>query len=202
METLIIQLINELGHWAIFLLIFIENIFPPIPSELILTFGGFMTASTSMTVPSVIFFATLGSLLGALLLYGIGYYLGSERLKLTLDRYGKPLHCSYEDVQKALKWYARYEDKTVFFARMIPLLRSLISLPAGMAHMNLLPFTVLTIIGSLIWNSLLVYAGAYLKENWTLILTFMDTYSSITLALLILATLLFLFYTLKKHKHF
>ena len=189
MEIWIQQFMSQFGNLGVFLLIFIENVFPPIPSELILTFGGFMTASTSMSVASVIIFATLGSLLGALLLYALGYLLGSERLKPLLDQYGSIIHLSYEDVQKALKWYSRYEGKTVFFCRMVPLIRSLISIPAGMAKMSISAFILLTPLGSLIWNSVLVFAGAMLGEHWADILTIMDTYSWITYGLLFVGLL-------------
>lgn len=189
MEIWIQQFMSQFGNLGVFLLIFIENIFPPIPSELILTFGGFMTTTTTMTVFSVVFFATLGSVLGALLLYMIGHFLGSERIKPLLDRYGRIIHLSYDDVLKALTWYRRYEGKTVFFCRMIPLIRSLISIPAGMASMNLSVFLLLTTLGSLIWNTILVYAGAVLGEHYTDILGIMDTYSWITYALLFILLL-------------
>lgn len=192
MEIWIQQFMSQFGNLGIFLLIFFENIFPPIPSELILTFGGFMTATTTMTIFSVVLFATLGSVSGALLLYMIGHFLGSERIKPLLDKYGGIIHLSYEDVTKALKWYSRYEGKTVFFCRMIPLIRSLISIPAGMASMNLSAFILLTTLGSLIWNSVLVYAGAMLGEHYTVILNIMDTYSWITYALLCVILLILL----------
>lgn len=200
MEIWIQQFMSQFGSLGVFLLIFIENIFPPIPSELILTFGGFMTASTSMTIFSVIFFATLGSVLGALLLYMIGHFLGSERLKPLLDRYGRIIHLSYDDVLKALKWYSRYEGKTVFFCRMIPLIRSLISIPAGMASMNLSVFLLLTTLGSLIWNSVLVYAGAMLGEHYTVILDIMDTYSWITYILLFILLLIMIIKYIRNKK--
>lgn len=190
MEMLIQEFMSRFGNLGVFLLIFIENIFPPIPSELILTFGGFMTATTTMTVLSVVLFATLGSIIGALLLYMIGHFLGSEHIKPLLDRYGRIIHLSYEDVTKALKWYSRYEGKTVFFCRMIPLIRSLISIPAGMASMNLSAFILLTALGSLIWNSVLVYGGAMLGEHYTLILDIMDTYSWITYTTLFIIILI------------
>ena len=196
-ETLI-EILDKFGYIGVTLLIALENIFPPIPSEVILTFGGFMTASTSMSVASVIIFATLGSLLGALLLYALGYLLGSERLKPLLDQYGSIIHLSYEDVQKALKWYSRYEGKTVFFCRMVPLIRSLISIPAGMAKMSISAFILLTTLGSLIWNSVLVFAGAMLGEHWADILTIMDTYSWITYGLLFVGLLVVIIRWIRK----
>lgn len=200
MEIWIQQFMSQFGNLGVFLLILIENIFPPIPSELILTFGGFMTATTTLTVFSVILFATLGSVIGALFLYLIGHFLGSEHIKPLLDKYGTIIHLSYEDVSKALKWYSRYEGKTVFFCRMIPLIRSLISIPAGMASMSLSTFIFLTALGSLIWNSVLVYAGALLGEHYTVILSIMDTYSSITYTILLVILLILIVKYIRKKK--
>lgn len=200
MEIWIQQFMSQYGNLGVFLLILIENIFPPIPSELILTFGGFMTATTTLTVFSVILFATLGSVIGALFLYLIGHFLGSEHIKPLLDKYGTIIHLSYENVSKALKWYSRYEGKTVFFCRMIPLIRSLISIPAGMASMSLSTFILLTALGSLIWNSVLVYAGALLGEHYTVILSIMDTYSSITYTILLVILLILIVKYIRKKK--
>ena len=128
MEQLIISMMNEFGYFGIFLLIAIENIFPPIPSELILAFGGFMTAHSKLNIALVILFATLGSLVGGIVLYYVGKILNKERLKkIVSGKIGKILRLKEEDIEKADKWFDNKGNKTVFFCRFIPIVRSLIS---------------------------------------------------------------------------
>lgn len=177
MQAWIVEVMGKYGYFGIFMLILLENIFPPIPSEVILTFGGFMTTKTSMGVVGVIGMATLGSVDGAVILYGIGSILNEERMIKIAMKY-KILRIKPEDIEKTMNWYRKYEYKTVFFCRMIPIVRSLISIPAGIGKMPLLPFIVLTTIGSLIWNTILVCAGAVLGEAWESILTYLDLYSN------------------------
>ena len=186
MENWILQLMEQFGYFGVFFLILVENIFPPIPSEVILTFGGFMTSRTSLTLLGVIFFATLGSLLGAIVLYWIGRLLDIERMEKIVERWGHILRLKKEDIHKANQWFDRYGIWTVFFCRMVPVLRSLISIPAGMNRMNMGVFLFFTTIGTLIWNTILVGLGAYLGESWEIIVYYMDIYSNIVYALLII----------------
>lgn len=186
MENWILQLMEQFGYFGVFFLILVENIFPPIPSEVILTFGGFMTSRTSLTLLGVIFFATLGSLLGALVLYWIGRLLDIERMEKIVERWGHILRLKKEDIHKANQWFDRYGIWTVFFCRMVPVLRSLISIPAGMNHMDMGVFLFFTTIGTLIWNTILVGLGAYLGESWEIIVYYMDIYSNIVYALLVI----------------
>lgn len=151
MENLVIEIMNNFGYLGIGLLILIENLFPPLPSELILTFGGFMTIDTSMTVIGVILFSTVGSLLGAIVLYYIGKILNKERLiKIVKSKYGKLLKIKPKDIESADKWFDTKGNKTVFFCRFVPVVRSLISIPAGMSEMPMLKFIIYTTFGSLI----------------------------------------------------
>lgn len=186
MENWILQLMEQFGYFGVFFLILVENIFPPIPSEVILTFGGFMTTQTSLTLLGVIFFATLGSLLGAIVLYWIGRLLDIERMEKIVERWGHILRLKKEDIHKANQWFDRYGIWTVFFCRMVPVLRSLISIPAGMNHMDMGVFLFFTTIGTLIWNTILVGLGAYLGESWEIIVYYMDIYSNIVYALLVI----------------
>lgn len=186
MENWILQLMEQFGYFGVFFLILVENIFPPIPSEVILTFGGFMTSRTSLTLLGVIFFATLGSLLGAIVLYWIGRLLDIERMEKIVERWGYILRLKKEDIHKANQWFDRYGIWTVFFCRMVPVLRSLISIPAGMNHMDMGVFLFFTTIGTLIWNTILVGLGAYLGESWEIIVYYMDIYSNIVYALLVI----------------
>ena len=185
MRELIITLMEQYGYPGIFLLIAVENIFPPIPSEIILPFGGFLTTYTKLTVPGVIFFATLGSLAGALVLYGVGRILNEERLrKLVSGPVGRILCLKAEDVEKADRWFLTKGKKTVFFCRCIPIVRSLISIPAGMSQMPMGIFLIYTIVGTIIWNTLLVSLGAILGVSWEKLAWLVGEYSNIMLIVL------------------
>lgn len=199
MQEIIINLMNQFGYIGIFLLIAIENIFPPIPSEVILSFGGYMTTYSNLNVPLVILSATLGSLLGAIVLYAIGKILNKERLmKIVSGKVGKILRLKKEDIESADKWFDTKGEKCVFFCRFIPIVRSLISIPAGMSEMNIPKFLIYTTIGSLIWNSVLVVVGSIVGENWENIVNIFDTYSTITLIVLIIIFILFIVWFYKK----
>lgn len=186
MQGWIIQIMNHYGYIGILLLIAIENIFPPIPSEIILTFGGFMTTYSHLNAWGVIASATAGSILGAIVLYGAGRIFTPERLEGWLDgRWGRILHLKKSDVAKAFGWFDRRGKSTVFFCRCVPIVRSLISIPAGMAKMKMGLFLLLTAAGSLIWNTVLVYLGAAAGASWETIVGYTNTYSTITVAVLI-----------------
>ncbi|NTV89576.1 MAG: DedA family protein [Clostridiales bacterium] len=189
MQDLIIQIMNQFGYIGVLLMVAIENIFPPIPSEIILTFGGFMTTYTTMNIPGVILFSTAGSVLGAIILYGAGRWLSPEKLERWLDgRIGRLLHFKKEDISKAARWFSGKGKIAVLACRCIPVVRSLISIPAGIARMNMVSFLVLTTIGTAVWNTVLVCLGAAAGASWESIVGYMDTYSN--LAMILLAVLL------------
>lgn len=190
MEVWIKDFIESYGYIGVFLLIALENIFPPIPSEVILTFGGYMTLDTSLNVTGVIIASTLGSVLGAVILYRIGNFLDVERFDRIINRYGKLLRLKKEDLYRANAWFNKYGIWTVFLCRFIPLIRSLISIPAGMANMNFSLFLIFTTIGTLIWNTVLIHLGASLGENWELITEKMDNFSTIIYGILIILLIL------------
>ena len=205
MEELILSIMNQFGYIGVLLLIAIENVFPPIPSEVILLFGGFMTTYTELNVIGMILFSTLGSLIGAIVLYYVGKILNKERLKkIVSGKVGKIVRLKNEDIEKADHWFDTKGNKTVFFCRFIPIVRSLISIPAGMSEMPMLKFLIYTTFGSLIWNTVLVVIGNRVGENWTSILDILDKYSHIVLVLLIIIAIVcvYLFYSkkLKKNK--
>lgn len=195
MENFVISIMNQFGYFGMFFLIFIENIFPPIPSEVVLLFGGFMTTYTKLNVFLMIVFSTLGSIVGAIVLYYIGKILNKDRLKkLVAGKVGKVLHLKASDIDKADHWFDTKGNKTVFFCRFVPVVRSLISIPAGMSEMPMAKFLLYTTLGSAIWNSVLLIVGNQVGENWKSILGIMDQYSHIVLILLILLFVLFLVY--------
>ncbi len=198
MQNWIITIMNRFGYLGVAGLIGLENIFPPIPSEVILTFGGFMTTCTDLTFTGVVVSSTIGSLIGAILLYGIGWILSYDKLcRILSGKTGKILHLYPEDIDKAVSWFDKKGNYTVFFCRFIPIVRSLISIPAGCAKMKMLPFLLLTTAGSFIWNTVLVYLGALAGKSWSKIAGYMDTYSTIVLIILIIAGLSALYFFVK-----
>lgn len=202
MEQIIINAMEQFGYIGVFLLIAIENIFPPIPSEVILVFGGFMTTYTSLNIPIMILAATLGSLLGAIVLYYIGKIFNKERLKrIVSGKIGKVLRLKSSDIEKADKWFDTKGNKTVFFCRFIPIVRSLISIPAGMSEMPMQKFLLYTISGSLIWNTVLIIVGSIVGDKWETIVGYLDNFSNIILIILVIifvATMYYWFVIRKK----
>ena len=199
MENLVIEVMNNFGYLGIGLLILIENLFPPIPSELILTFGGFMTIDSNMTIVGVIIASTIGSLLGAIALYYIGKILNKERLiKVVKSKYGKLLRIKPKDIESADKWFDTKGNKTVFFCRFVPVVRSLISIPAGMSEMPMLKFITYTLFGSLIWNTLLIYIGAFAGDKKDYILSIIDSASHIILLVIAVICCIFVYKFYKK----
>lgn len=200
MQEWIINIMNQFGYWGIALLIAIENVFPPIPSELILTFGGFMTTYTSMNIWIVVLFATVGSVIGACILYGVGLLLPIEKIEWIVEKWGHILGLKKDDIKRAEGWFEHRGNSTIFFCRFIPLIRSLISIPAGMARMPKTKFLIYTTLGTSIWNIVLVCLGAFAGASWERIVDYMDVYSSITLVVIAVICLGILIWLLKRRK--
>ena len=199
MQELIIEIKNQFGYIGISLLILIENIFPPIPSEVILTFGGFMTTQSEMSVLGVILVATIGSVLGAIVLYLIGRLINKDVIERWLDgKVGKILRFKREDVEKANSWFEKKGKWTVLFCRCIPIVRSLISIPAGMTKMAFLPFILLTTIGSAVWNTVLVILGNVAGNSWEKVSHIIDKFSDVILVVLVIVVVGFLIYHFTK----
>lgn len=204
METIIMNVMNKFGYLGIMLLIALENLFPPIPSEVILPFGGFVTQrpNSGITIFGVILFATIGSLLGAIILYYIGKILNKERLiKIVSGKIGKILQIKPKDIEMADDWFDKKGNKTVFFCRFIPIVRSLISIPAGMSEMKMSKFLLYTLLGSAIWNSVLIILGSILGDNWESISKIINKFSYIVLIMLIIGfiILIIIFYKRKRN---
>jgi membrane protein DedA with SNARE-associated domain len=192
--------INSLGYSGIALLMFLENLFPPIPSELIMPLAGF-TASpfqpggAKLDIVGVFFAGLLGSVLGALVWYYPGKFLGEKRLKAWADKYGKWLAISSKDIDKATRWFNQQGNKAVFIGRLVPGIRTLISVPAGITNMNLLPFLFYTTLGSAAWVALLTYSGYALGSQYELVDKYLAPVSKIVLGGLVLA---FIFWVFKR----
>ncbi|HHY71812.1 MAG TPA: DedA family protein [Bacillus bacterium] len=200
MENWLINIINDYGYIGILLLIALENIFPPIPSEVILTFGGFMTTNTDLTITGVVIASTIGSVLGAVVLYGIGLLLDVENMEKIIDKWGRILRLTRDDLYKADAWFDKYGPWTVFFCRFVPLIRSLISIPAGMSNMKFVLFLILTTVGTCIWNIVLIKLGASVGESWDSIVGYMDVYSNVAYVGIVIVFLIFLFTFIKSRK--
>lgn len=198
MNQLFLNLIEKFGSFGVFLLIFIENIFPPIPSEAVLGIGGFFISTTKLTFISVLFAATLGSVSGAIVLYYIGKYINSPKVRNVFIGKDKILRVDQDSLGKIKRIYTKYQKISVFFFRMVPVFRSIISIPAGMFNMNLIEFVILTILGSTIWNALIIFAGMKLGENWKDIEVFIKDYTLIIIGIVVI--FLIVYFVKKKNK--
>jgi len=188
---------ETLGLVGVGLLVAIESIFPPIPSEIILPLAGFTASQGSFTVVGAIVAATIGSVVGAIGLYYLGRVLGVQRLRMWAERV--PL-MSGEDVDKAMAWFHRHGKIAVLTGRFVPIVRSLVSIPAGVDRMPLPVFLLLTTLGSGLWNSLFVGLGFLLGENWTTVERVMGTYSTAILVAAVLALALFVVLRIRKRR--
>lgn len=193
----ILALISIYGYKSIFVLIMIENIFPPIPCEIILTFGGFLTTMTTLQPFAMIIVATLGSYLGATILYFAGYLIKIDSLKVLLTR----CHFKPDDLDRSVNWFQKYGNLAVLLGRLVPIIRSIVSIPAGIAKMNFFSFSLYTLIGTIIWNTVLVYLGIILGNNWIMISEYVKQYALIigVLAIIIVVIKIII---IKKRKHF
>jgi membrane protein DedA with SNARE-associated domain len=157
------RVIDSLGEVGVGLLVALENLVPPIPSEIVLSMGGYLASTGRVNLALVAIAATAGSVIGALALYWLGYALGEERLRRWLDRI--PL-VNADDLTTADKWFERHEKSAVLLGRCAPVVRSLVSIPAGANRMKLAPFTLFTTLGSGVWNCLFIGAGYALGSRW------------------------------------
>lgn len=174
MTNWIMNLISSAGYFGIIALMFIENVFPPVPSEFIMPLAGFMASEGKFSLFGVILAGTAGATVGALPLYYLGRKVGEERLKQFADDHGKWLTFSCRDIDAAKKWFDRYGAAAIFFCHLVPGIRSLISIPAGIDRMNLLSFLFFTAIGAGVWTAVLAYAGYLLGSNFREIENYLD----------------------------
>ena len=191
----IVGLMEVLGAPGVGIAILLENLFPPIPSEVVLPLAGFTVAQGSLNLVNVFIWSVLGSVIGAYILYGVGAWLGAERLRAIADWMWL---VKASDVDKSLEWFDRHGRPSILFGRLIPGIRSLISIPAGLDRMNLLTFGVWTTLGSAVWNFILIYLGFTLGDNWESVTNYIDQYSKVAYALIILVMLGFLVYFIRR----
>lgn len=160
-----LHLIDKYGYFTIFGLITLESLFPPIPSEILLTAGGLLTTCTSMSFWGLVIYSTLGSTFGDIILYYMGRFFSQNKIIfLVQSTIGKFLHFHLEDILRAIDYFNKKGQKTVFYCRFVPILRNLISIPAGLCRMDPLIFLLYSTIGNLVWNSALLYLGSLLGD--------------------------------------
>ena len=178
-----------MGYPGLSLVMFLENVFPPIPSEIVLPLAGTLTVSSDPAVAprfnivSVILWATLGSFLGAWIWYWVGYLISEDRVRKLLQKIGKFIMITEKDLDTALTWFGKYGEWCVFFGRMVPIIRTLISVPAGLSKMHWLKFSAFTIAGTMLWNILLGFAGRILGDNYTVIVDWIDKFKIVIIVL-------------------
>ena len=191
----IVNLMEVLGGPGVGLAILLENLFPPIPSEVVLPLGGFTAAQGSVTFASVLIWSIIGSVVGAYILYGVGAWLGAERLRKIADWMWL---VKASDVDASLEFFDRHGKASIFFGRLIPGIRSLISIPAGLDRMNLVTFGLWTTLGSGIWNTILVSLGYALGDRWEMVTEYVDAYSKVAYVILLLIIVGFLVFFIRR----
>ncbi|HLR26768.1 MAG TPA: DedA family protein [Fodinibius sp.] len=173
--------VESIGYSGIVLLMFIENIFPPLPSELIMPFSGYISSQGTLTLPGVIIAGTAGSLTGTMPFYFLGRKLEESQLKRWADKHGFWIMLSAEDIHKTNQWFDRYGHIAVLAGRLVPGTRTLISIPAGINDMNFLLFTLLSLVGTSLWTGILAYLGNILGQHYDKIELYLSPVSYIVI---------------------
>ena len=197
MKDWIITVMEQLGYIGIALLMFLDNIFPPIPSEIIMPSAGYTASQGQLLLSGVIIAGSLGSIIAAAALYWIGRKISHEKLFKFVDRYGKYLFIQSNDVKKSLDWFEKYGHRIVFFGRMVPAVRSLISIPAGMSRMPFWKFMLYSTLGTIIWTTFLAYVGYYFGNNAEMMQSIFSQVSYVIIAITLALIVWFLY---RKHK--
>jgi len=200
MQEWITNTMNSLGYLGIGLLMFLENLFPPIPSELIMPLAGYTATfpNTQIQVIPAITAGVIGTILGAIPWYYAGLLLGQKRLQLLASRYGKWIGISGDDIEKSTNWFQKHGSKAVLFGRLVPGIRTLISIPAGISKMPVVPFFIYSTIGTIAWVTLLTYAGYFLGKNYKLVEDYIDVITKVVVFGVLLAIASFIGYRLWK----
>lgn len=191
------EVIRTLGYPGITIVMFLEVIFPPIPSELIMPFAGFLAGRGEMNIVLVILAGNIGSITSAIFLYYVGAWAGEPVVRRFVKKYGRFMMVSEKDLDRTLHIFNTRGELVIFFGRLIPLVRTFISLPAGMDRMSMRKFVTYTTIGSTVWNTFLAVGGMILGENWEDLMELVDRYSKVTYALIAVALVVLFFIRLR-----
>lgn len=181
------RIVETLGYGGVAGLVALENLFPPIPSEVVLPLAGFVAGRGDASLGGMVLAATVGSIVGAYLLYGISAAIGPTRLRRLVVRYGRWFGLDESDLDRTEEWFDRRAGQAVLLCRCVPLMRSLVSIPAGLRRMRLAPFTVYTLVGSLLWNLALVGGGYLLGDQWERLEDPLEVFQRVVLAAIALA---------------
>ena len=195
----LVNAISTIGYPGVFISVFLESFFAPIPSEIILPFSGFVASTGKMDLVFVMVIATVAAYLGSLPFYFIGKW-GEKPVINFINKYGKYLFIQQKDVDKVFGAFDKYGKGVVFFGRLIPMIRTLISFPAGVAKMQFARFSMYTLFGSLTWNILLTYAGYQLGDHWSVVSKWIEKYQNVILVLIIIAVLLYIIRRIKSRR--
>ncbi len=193
----IIHLIQSSGYFGVFLLMTLESALIPIPSEVTMPFAGYLVTKGELSFITVVLVGAFGNLVGSWIGYAIGYFLEETIIITLIKKYGKFILISIDEYNHSLKWFNKFGDKISFFSRILPAVRTFISLPAGLAKMNFWKFSIYTFFGSLIWSALLTYVGVYLGSKWDTIGVYFHKFDLILAVLLILTALFYINHKLK-----
>ncbi len=197
LSSFIIYIIQSTGYVGVFILMTLESALIPIPSEVTMPFAGFLSHSGYLSFPLVVLVGAIGNLVGSLAAYVLGYYLEETVILNLIDRYGKFILLSKHEYLRAVHWYQKYGNGITFFSRLLPAVRTFISLPAGLAEMNIWKFSLYTFLGSLFWSIILTYIGFYLGSKWTNIAPYFSKFNTIILVVFIALILYYLNHKLK-----
>jgi len=195
----LVNAISTIGYPGVFISVFLESFFAPIPSEIILPFSGFVASTGKMNLVIVIVIATVAAYLGSLPFYFIGRW-GEKPVINFINKYGKYLFIQQKDVDKVFGAFDKYGKGVVFFGRLIPMIRTLISFPAGVAKMQFVRFSMYTLLGSLSWNILLTYAGYQLGDHWSVVSGWIEKYQNVILILIAVGLLLYIIRGIKSRR--
>lgn len=200
MEQIITDFISKWGYTAIFILILLENVLPVVPSEIILTFAGLLSVKSHLSIWTLLIIATIASFIGLLILYYICRLISEENLYRFVDRHGKWMKLKSKDLKRANDWFKKYGAWAVFLCRFVPVLRVLITIPAGINRMNVIQFTTLSLIGTTIWNFALILLGRLLSDSFDALMNGIHTYSRIMYVIIIIAVIYFVIRYLMKRR--
>ena len=196
LSNIIITIIVNFSYFGIFILMFSESFNIPIPSEVVMTYSGFLSSKGLFNIYIVIIVGTLGNIAGSSLSYALGFYKGYD----FLEKYGKYILLSHKDLKRAHFWILKYGDITILISRILPVVRTFISLPAGILKMDFKKFVIFTTIGSLIWSSILAFLGLYFGNNWITISKYINNFSLPIVIIILLSIVIYIYFHIKKFK--
>lgn len=198
--SILTALITSYGYFAVFILMTAESALIPIPSEVTMTFAGFLCGLGVLNIWVAILIGTVGNLIGSLLAFWLGRKMGEEWIRVAIKKWGKWLLIHEKDFDTALKWFEKYGQGITFGSRLLPIVRTFISLPAGISKMDAKKFAIYTFVGSLLWSSVLAYLGLKLGQNWTAVEPFFRKFQFVIIGLFILGVAAYIYHHLKRKK--